>query len=658
VTDGQQPIAPARALDSEAKKRVKSWVLALRKLLEEDLGRELKRLGIERRKPPVPLAKLDYLSDDERAIRRHLDALLAHETRVQGSPEEGYFAVRREAAYTFLNRLVGLRCMEARGLLFMGGEQTEVVTMRPEYGGRSRLLRDLRAAGGAKYRDPEEGDALLLRDGLDQAFRAVTEDIGVLFDPDHEYSRLWPSYPTLKNAIQQINEGLPPEVFAAPDFLGWVYQFFNVEEKERIREKTKGKPTTPYELAVINQFYTPDWIVKFLVDNTLGRVWHEMHADTRLSRRTADDAGPLVAFDYLVPRTGEHRRQEVRQACDLRLLDPACGTMHFGQYAFALLYEMYLEELEHAGQAGWPTTPSVTSREEIAAAILEHNLFGIDIDARAIQIAALALLLTAKEVAKTHGLQASSVRVRKMNLVAADAVSLGEEELTKFLQRANGRMGDPALRRQLISAIWRNLQHVAQLGSLVQVSEDLATAANDWVEKIAHSKRAGTAQMSLIRPLMEAQAAGLKEALLSALHAYAAENRSDDALQRLFAEDTASGFELLDVLSARYDAVVMNPPYGEFIPAVKKFIDAAYPLTKNDIYAAFIDRGTQLLRPTGYLGAIVSRTFVNLSSFEKLRTYILLKRNPLVTMLDLGFGILDGATVETAALVARGAPVS
>jgi hypothetical protein len=658
VTDERQPTAPGRALDAEAKRRVKGWVLGLRKLLEEDLGRELKRLGIARRKPPVPLANLDYLSTDEQAIRRHLEALLTREAGAECSAEAGYDAVRREVAYTFLNRLVGLRCMEARGLLFVDGEQTEVVATRPEFGGRSRLLRDLRAAGGSKYKDPEEGDARLLRDGLDQAFRAVTEDIGVLFDPDHEYSRLWPSFPTLKKVIQQINEGLPPEVFASPDFLGWVYQFFNVEEKDRIREKTKGKPTTPYELAVINQFYTPDWIVKFLVDNTLGRVWREMHPDTRLSRPAANGAGPLMVFDYLVPRTGEDRRQEVRQVRDLRLLDPACGTMHFGQYAFALLYEMHLEELERAGQEGWPATPSVTSREEIATAILEHNLFGIDIDARAIQIAALALLLTAKEVATAHGIHASSVRVRKMNLVAADAVSLGEEELTKFLERANGRIGDPVLRRQLIGAIWRNLQHVAQLGSLVQVGEDLATAANDWVEQNTHSKRGGTAQMSLIRPFIEAQAAGLKDALLSALHAYAAENRSDDVVQRLFAEDTASGFELLDALSARYDAVVMNPPYGEFIPAVKKFVDAAYPLTKNDIYAAFIDRGTQLLRPTGYLGAIVSRTFVNLSSFEKLRTYILLKRNPLVTMLDLGSGILDGATVETAALVVRGGPVS
>jgi hypothetical protein len=455
VIDGQQPIAPTRGpLDSETKKRVRSWVLELRHFLEDDLGRELKRLGIERKKVPVPIAKLDYLNDEERAIRRHLDALLAHETRVEGSAEDGYLAVRREAAYTFLNRLVGLRCMEARGLLLVGSEQTEVITTKPEYGGRSRLLRDLRAAGDAEYKDPEEGDARLLRDGLDQAFRAVTEDIGVLFDPDHEYSRLWPSYPTLKKVIQQINEGLPSEVFAAPDFLGWVYQFFNVEEKERIRNETKGKPRTPYELAVMNQFYTPDWIVKFLIDNTLGRVWREMHPDTRLVRRATDEAGPQVAFDYLVPRTGEDRRQEVRQARDLRVLDPACGTMHFGQYAFALFYEMYLEELEHAGQQGWPAEPSVADREEIAAAI---------------------------------------------------------------------------------GAIWRNLQHVVQLGSLIQVGEDLASAASDWVEKATRSKRDGTAQISLIRPLMESQAAGLKDTLLSALHAYAAENRSDDAVQRLFA---------------------------------------------------------------------------------------------------------------------------
>lgn len=646
MTDTQPTRAVRRALDSDTKKVLKNWVLAVRKLLEDDFARELKRFGIQRKESEA-LSKIDLLPE-EQEVRRHIDALLAREAKAEGTRELGYDAVRREMAYTFLNRLVGLRCMEARGILVVNGEVTEVVTTHPDYGGRSRLLRDIRASGGAKYKSPEDGDALLLRDGLSQAFAAVTADIRVLFDPDHEYSRLWPTFPTLKKVIHQINEGLAPEVFASPDFLGWVYQFFNADEKERIRKKTKGKPTTPYELAVMNQFYTPDWIVKFLVDNTLGRVWREMHHDTRLALQPRGESGPSIRFDYLVPRTGEDRGQATRLARELRLLDPACGTMHFGQYAFALLYEMYLEELDQAGQAGWPETPSVGSREEIAGAILENNLFGIDIDARSIQIAALALLLTAKEVAKAHGLPPSSVHVRKMNLVAANAISLGEEELTKFLDRANGRIGDPTLRRQLIGAIWANLRHVTQLGSLVKVHEELELWEADYL------RRAG----GLLKDHEKEKIAELKRSLIDGLHAYAQENRSGDVMQRLFAEDTAKGFDLIDLLSARYDAVVMNPPYGEFIPDVKKYIEAAYPLTKNDIYAAFIDRGTQLLLPTGYLGAIVSRTFVNLSSFEKLRTHILLKRNPLVTLLDLGFGILDGATVETAALVARGAPIS
>jgi len=109
------------------------------------------------------------------------------------------------------------------------------------------------------------------------------------------------------------------------------------------------------------------------------------------------------------------------------------------------------------------------------------------------------------------------------------------------------------------------------------------------------------------------------------------------------------------VLSRRYDVVVMNPPYGSFVPKVKDFINEAYKLTKNNIYAAFIDRATQLIAPEGYIGALVSNTFINLEDFTKLRTAILMKRNPLVIMLDLGFGILDDATVEGAAIVLRGA---
>ena len=173
----------------------------------------------------------------------------------------------------------------------------------------------------------------------------------MLFDPDHECACLWPTHPALVEAIRQINDDLPPGACRERDFLGWVYQFFNREEKERVRKENQGTPRSSWELAVINQFYTPAWIVKALVDNTLGRLWLQMHPDSSLrpteppplpGQRGAD--APVA--DYLVPRTGEKIRfqrltetgevEGYKRACDITLIDPACGTMHFGHYAFGL----------------------------------------------------------------------------------------------------------------------------------------------------------------------------------------------------------------------------------------------------------------------------------------------------------------------------------
>jgi hypothetical protein len=230
---------------------------------------------------------------------------------------------------------------------------------------------------------------------------------------------------------------------------------------------------------------------------------------------------------------------------------------------------------------------------------------------------------------------------------------------------------------RLFQVIWGNLQYVSELGSLVQVREGVERVLDDWVETRAREKgltrvfapvehpqlelgsiledleREQAQQLQLERRLLEAEARQLQQELLAAIENEAAQVGGDPA-ERLFAEDTARGLKLLQILSRHYDVVVMNPPYGAFVPKVKDFVKAAYPLTANDIYAAFIDRATQLTEPEGYVGALVSATFINLTSFEKLRTEILLKRNPLITMLDLGFGILDDATVEAAAIVLRG----
>jgi hypothetical protein len=588
--------------------------------------------------------------------------------------------------------------MEARGLLYLAPpgdsgaspEPTEVVTNIPGQA-RSRYLRDLRAAGGNRYKYGDNAEETLLRDGLTAAYRFITSEIRILFDPDHEYACLWPTYGCLVKVIEMINDGLPDGAYRAQDFLGWVYQFFNREEKKRVRDENKGTPRTSYELSVINQFYTPSWVVKALVDNTLGRLWLQMHPDSSIR----PDAPPPLpgegnwyqpVANYLVPNTGEKIRYErltedgqvetFRRAADMALLDPACGTMHFGQYAFGVFHQMYLDEIRHAGEPGWPAEPSIRDPKQIPAAIIEKNLFGVDIDARAIQIASLSLLLTAKEAAASSGYSPLDVKLRRSNLVVANAVNIGEEQLRSLVGGLGDRLGSRNLQEALFKTIWENLQYVGELGSLIQVRESVTRVLDEWVDRQAKDKgitrirapkdtgqlvletivteveRDQRKQMDLERRLLEEEAEQIRQELLTGLED-AARSEPDPA-QRLFAEDTARGLKLLEILSKQYDVVVMNPPYGSFVPRVKEFINAAYKLTKNNIYSVFVDRATQLVRADGYVGALVSSTFVNLKDFEKLRTEILLKRNPMILMLDLGFGILDDATVEAAAIVLKG----
>ncbi|MCY3818404.1 MAG: hypothetical protein OXH52_03430 [Gammaproteobacteria bacterium] len=687
-----------QALSDQHKEAVRAWAPRARKALETDFAAQLERLGMRADGRHVPLDAM-RLADETGAIRRRVEALLAREVQAEGSARRGFDSVLRELAYTLLNRLVGLKAMEARGLLFLPPpgdpgappEPTEVIGPIPGQP-RSRYLRDVRAAGGQRYKYADDAEAALLRDALTAAFRHVTRDIRVLFDPDHECACLWPTHAALVEAIRLINDELPADACRAPDFLGWVYQFFNREEKKRVRDENQGTPRSSYELAVINQFYTPAWIVKALVDNTLGRLWLQMHPDSSLR---ATEPPPLPGepgrdapvADYLVPRTGEKIRfqrlteagevETFKRACDITLIDPACGTMHFGQYAFGLFHRMYLDEIEHAGQEGWPGEPSVAEPVAIPAAIIENNLFGVDIDARAIQIAALSLLLTAKETALRHGVPPADVHVKRTNLVVANAVDLGAGRLRALVERVGSRAGSPELRTRLFETLWNNLTHVGELGSLVQVHEAVTRVLDDWVDAEARSRgitkilrpahdeqlelgdlltqhaRVRVEQLELERTALEEEAAKLRHELLAAVETAAA-GVDDDPADRLFAEDTARGLKLVQLLSRRYDVAVMNPPYGAFVPRVRDFVKAAYPLTSNDIYAAFIDRACQLTEREGYVGALVSSTFTNLKSFEKLRTELLLKRNPLILMLDLGPGILDDATVSAAAIALQG----
>jgi hypothetical protein len=396
-------------LEDTVKKSLRSTVLALRQLLEDDLARELKRLGIDAaRDDVIPVSKLSYLTDRERAARAALDAVLAKERVRTGSFAAAVEALRREAAYTHLNRLVGLKCLELRGHLVIDGEPTEAVTCRPEFGGRPKWLWTLRDRD-RRYRYGEDAEELLWRGGLTRACEAVTAQIRVLFDPTDPYAQVWPSHKALREVLDKLHE-LPEEAFRTDELLGWVYQYFQSEEKRLVaagdsftQKRLNTKKYIGPDVATYTALYTERYMVDFLLQNSLGTRWMEMYPDS-----------PVKAiWPYYVTPATPHTRQP-KPLRDWTILDPCVGSGHFLVVAFDLLVQLYAEECRLA-EAGRVPKQWAVSEQDVACTILERNLYGID--PRAVQIAALALYLKAKE----HGLDVSDGPPR-LHLVAADAI--------------------------------------------------------------------------------------------------------------------------------------------------------------------------------------------------------------------------------------------
>jgi len=409
---------------------------------------------------------------------------------------------------------------------------------------------------------------------------------------------------------------------------------------------------------VRNQFFTPRYVVQFLVDNTLGRTWVEMHGDgTRF----------LESLEYLVRPIdepfGTRPRKDPR---DLRILDPACGSGHFLLYSFNLLLAIY-EEAWAADDAA-PTSdltgrtlradyPDLARlREAAPRLIVEHNLFGVDIDARCAQIAALALWLRAQRAYQELGIRADArPRIKRTHIVIAEPMPGSRELAVAFAAEL-----DKPFQQALFSRMIEEMRLAGELGTLLQVELSLA----DDIRRARCQFLAEQERPSLfpdLRPKVEQGRLDLsgvtdetvfhdaEETILAALRRFAGSAGGADARRRLFAGDAAQGVALIDLVRMRFDVVLMNPPFGAASLAAKKEFERAYPRTKNDIYAAFVERGIQLLHPRGMLGAITSRTGFFLSSFQKWREEVLLTEAPPVVFADLGYGVMDAAMVEAAA---------
>ena len=659
-------------LDSEAKEALRKHVRRLRGLLLDQFY-EAARGEYRLDTPELEKAKLPPA---RRQRRKRLEEWLAAQERTLSTKKKGEKPadLRRraldqavkEAAHTWLNRLVFLRILEHHGLstpaVLTGGWKS------PGY-----------ANEFARYAGPLATDDSL---GMVPLLRAVFAELALelpgLFGPVG-LTELFPvPAAALRETIEALNDKALDVAWGDDTTLGWVYQYWNDPEREALDAKIAGGgKIEPHEIASKTQMFTERYMVEWLLQNSLGLTWlclckkhgwqpqaapvlsalEARRADWRKRREAGEvaadalmpiEAGLESAWKYYVPQpipadAVEKAPDSIRQ---LKLLDPACGSGHFLVIAFDLLARLYREEAEQRGEA-W-------SEPDIAQSILANNLHGIDIDARAIQIAAAGLWLKAR-------LFAPQARLTQLNLVAP-TLELGNLPASDpaLVQLRQGLKREVNLPEGLTEKLVSSLGGVSYLGSLLKVDSAIEAALREADGSI---EQGIPGQGDLFRgyPKQQLSLPAAKATVLDQLERFLSQHSSSEDLGlRLEGEQLAAGVRFVRLAhSGYYDIVIGNPPYqGLSKTAQFEYVTKNYPRGKADLYAAFLERGLELVREGGLSALLTMRGWMFLGQFTELRKHVLTTHD-LRTIGDFDRGAFDEVPNEVLAVSApiiRAAP--
>ena len=596
-------VAPAAdSLTANGRSRLERLVGRARALLEEDLAAQAAgRFGIDA--DGAVADGTDLRLDPSGLADREEIVEVVHHLQSEGcSAPEAIARLIREAVFTHLNRLVAIRIAEALNLLPPSLGQ----------GDRSQGYLDVRELVPLLAADDTNGYWTYIRLCGDE----LASDVPNLFDPRNPLLALAPSPAALRGLVELFAVPASSDLWRASDCLGWTYQFFNTaEDRRRARYRQDGSPKAPetsQDLAVRNQFFTPGYVVEFLVQNSLGRRLLD-----------ADPDSPLLGDMPLLVDPPTEPGEPV-SLDEIAVLDPACGSGHFLLGAYDLLERAW----QHAG------TPPADAAPHIVA-----SLWGIDIDPRCAQVAAAAILFRARRSCPRGELP-------RPNIICArslPATATGLSELLNGIDRAKW---------PLMGTLIHQLEQAPILGPLLHVEESIEAEIRASIAGSAHGALAQAVEPDVVRQL--------RDELIEDLRAVAAAVTAT-AAERMLAAEAEDAVRFVAALVQRYDAVLQNPPFGEPVPESKPYIKANYPWIpsrSHDLLAAFVGRGLELCKPgTGYVGAITARNGMFLKTFEDWRREVLLGHR-LVALADLGYGVMEEALVEAAAYVLGAEPAT
>lgn len=509
----------------------------------------------------------------------------------QAYRQKGYEQLIEEVAYTWFNRFIAIRYMEIHNYL---PSRIRVLSSATKGKVDPDILTDYHRSGLPV--DVEEIDQLLQAGDREGAYRKLliaqcnelSDILPFLFEKIDDYTALLLPDKLLHtdSVINVMNRELSEEDFAHVEVIGWLYQYYNTEKKEKIGG-LKNTSVKKEDLPVVTQLFTPKWIVQYMVQNSLGKLYDELVPGNPLSKD----------WEYYL-KSGETKDPVPENLTleKIKIFDPACGSGHILVYAFDLLYEMYKE-------AGYP-------EKDIPRMIIENNLYGADIDKRSYQLANLALLMKAQEKDKRFLRREKNLKTHVIEIV--DSESISDEALSFFTENER--------EKEEINYVLQLFDNGKQYGSLIV--PDSSIPYDRYIDRLEQLKE----NVSIYDLEKQAYIKELYAKLLPVLR---------------------QG----KLLSTKYHVVVTNPPYhNKYNPDLKRFMERHYKDFKADLYSAFIYRCTQMTVKNGYSALMTPFTWMFISTHQKLREYII-DNQSISSLIQLEYSAFKDATVPLCTFV-------
>ena len=516
-------------------------------------------------------------------------------------------------AYTWFNRIIAVRFMEVNGYL-----PTQVRVLSSETAGKNEPDIVTHALSVDLGYTPYEKDQIMkLKDEnkLDELFRMLFikqcnklgEILPELFEKTEDYTELLLniSFTDKDGVIYRLTHDIEEKDFKeAVEIIGWLYQFYNTEPKdETFALLKKNVKITKERIPSVTQLFTPDWIVRYMVENSLGRLALE-------SGVLSVEGGVRAKWKYYLEeaeQTDEVKQQLQNQRAKLqadfnienvKVIDPCMGSGHILVYAFDVLMDIY----KSCGYA----------ESDAAKLIVEKNLFGLDIDDRAYQLAYFAVMMKGRKYDRrflTSGIKPNLCAIQESN------------SLNSFEQGA-GQVKLVDMHKQTANYIIELFSNAKEFGSILNVEQRDYDGLLAYIEKL---------QMDGVEDLFVSSWLNSIAAVLPAL------------------------IKQAKIIAQKYDAVITNPPYMAPTPGQADYVQRHYPDSKSDLFAVFIEKCGEMTKPTGYQAMITMHSWMFLSSYEKLRAK-LINTKEIVNMAHLGaraFDEIGGEVVQSTTWVMR-----